>query len=262
MDEEFNTIRVGIFIGILLWLLMVERIWPRRHQVVSTWPRLGTNLGLIIIDTLVVRLALPLTVIGLAHWTEQRSWGMFNQWMLPDALELVIALLLLDLGLYLQHRAAHHFVWFWRIHRVHHADPRFDTTTGVRFHPFEILLSTLYKMLLVMLIGPSVMAVVVFEILLNTTSLFNHSNLAIPRKLDAILRLLIVTPDVHRIHHSQRSNETDSNFGFNLTIWDRLFRTWQEQPVKGHRSMDIGLPNYPGDAPTRLMWCLRLPFSR
>lgn len=261
MDGEFNALRSGMFAGILVLMLVVERIWPRRQQTVPAWPRLGTNLGLIVIDTLVVRLLLPLTIVGMALWTEQRSWGLFNQLPLHPALELVAALLLLDLAIYLQHRAAHYFTWFWRIHRVHHADPRFDATTGIRFHPLEIIISTVYKMLLVVLLGPTAVAVLVFEIVLNGTSLFSHTNLALPRRLDAVLRLLIVTPDVHRVHHSHLSRETNSNFGFNLTLWDRLFRTWKEQPEKGHGAMDVGLPDYAGESPTRLAWCLRLPFT-
>lgn len=209
-----------------------------------------------------MRLLLPLTVVGTAVWAAQQSWGLFNQVQLPPALELVAALLILDLAIYLQHRAAHHFNWFWRIHRVHHADPRFDTTTGIRFHPLEIIISTVYKMLLVVLLGPSAIAVLIFEIVLNGTSLFTHTNVALPRKLDAVLRLLIVTPDVHRVHHSHLSPETNSNFGFNLTVWDRLFHTWKEQPDRGHAAMDIGLPEYSGDRPTHLGWCLWLPFTK
>ncbi|MDE0096536.1 MAG: sterol desaturase family protein [Gammaproteobacteria bacterium] len=262
MEGEFNALRSGMFAGILLLMLVIERVWPKRRQIVPTWPRLSTNLGLIVIDTLLVRLLLPLTVVGTAVWAAQQSWGLFNQVQLPPALELVAALLILDLAIYLQHRAAHHFTWFWRIHRVHHADPRFDTTTGIRFHPLEIIISTVYKMLLVVLLGPSAIAVLIFEIVLNGTSLFTHTNVALPRKLDAVLRLLIVTPDVHRVHHSHLSPETNSNFGFNLTVWDRLFHTWKEQPDRGHAAMDIGLPEYAGDRPTHLGWCLWLPFTK
>ncbi len=262
MNGEFDALRTGLFVGILLLLLLAERIWPKRHQTLPAWPRMGTNLGLIIVDTLIVRLLLPLTVIGFSLWTERQSWGIFHQLSLPMILEWIAALLLLDFAMYLQHRAAHHFQWFWRIHRVHHADPQFDTTTGVRFHPLEILLSTIYKMLLVAILGPSVIAVVLFEIILNATSLFTHANLAVTDPLDRKLRLLIVTPDVHRIHHSHLPNETDRNFGFNLTIWDRVFGTWQEQPEKAHQHMDIGLPEYTGKTPIHLAWCLKLPFSR
>ncbi len=262
MEGEFNALRSGMFAGILLLMLVIERIWPKRRQIVPAWPRLSTNLGLIVIDTLVVRLLLPLTVVGTAVWAAQQSWGLFNQVQLPPALELVAALLILDLAIYLQHRAAHHFTWFWRIHRVHHADPRFDTTTGIRFHPLEIIISTVYKMLLVVLLGPSAIAVLIFEIVLNGTSLFTHTNVALPRRLDAVLRLVIVTPDVHRVHHSHLTAETNSNFGFNLTVWDRLFSTWKEQPDRGHAAMDIGLPEYSDNMPTHLGWCLWLPFTK
>ena len=261
MENDFSVLRASVFFGVLITMLSLERLWPRRARSLPAWPRLGTNLGLIFIDTLVVRLALPLGVIGVAAIATANGWGLFALLPLPPWLEFIASLLLLDLGIYAQHFAVHRFGWLWRIHRVHHADPDFDTTTGIRFHPLEILLSTLYKCALEICIGPTASAVLTFEVILNATALFNHANLALPRRLDVLLRLFLVTPDVHRVHHSCIPSETHSNFGFNLTLWDRLFGTWNEQPAQGHSNMEIGLPEYRNRSPARLAWCLKLPFS-
>ena len=262
MDAGSDTLRATAFVAILLLMLAAERMVPKRRQRMPPWPRLGTNLGIVAIDTLAVRLLLPVTVVGAATWSEQQPWGLFNQVQAPFLVEFIFTILLLDLAIYGQHVAAHLLPWFWRIHRVHHADPQFDTTTGVRFHPVEILISTLYKISLVVGMGFDPLAVIAFEIMLNGTALFNHANLALPRRLDGILRLLIVTPDVHRVHHSRIPAETNSNYGFNLTLWDRLFHTWTPQPEKGHFDMDIGLTQYDDARPTRLGWCLKLPFVK
>ncbi len=217
---------------------------------------------MVIASVTLLWLVLPLSALGMAGLATERGWGLFNHLDIPPALEFVAGFLLLDLGIYLQHVATHHVPLLWRLHRMHHCDPEFDTTTGVRFHPLEILLSMLYKFALIATLGITWPVVLAFEIVLNSTALFNHGNLAIPTRIDAILRWVVVTPDVHRVHHSTLPRETNSNFGFNLTLWDRLFGTWTDQPNLGHEAMHIGLDAFPGDSPTRFWWCLRLPFSR
>lgn len=258
--ENLDVLRPGFFFGVLVLMMTLERLLPRRkleHPVLHRW---RTNLSMIVIATVAVRLLLPVTSIGMATIVNDRGWGLFLVLDWPTLVEMVAAVLILDFAIYLQHVASHRFSILWRFHQVHHADPDFDATTGIRFHPVEILLSMLYKFILIILLGPSVLAVILFEIVLNATAVFNHANVRIPLGLDRLIRLLIVTPDVHRIHHSVIRNEQDSNYGFNLTIWDRLCGTWTEQPQYSHSAMQIGLDNYPGNDPTILRWGLMLPF--
>ena len=259
---DSGAIRIGIFIAVLFSMLLLEVVIPRRKQNYSRMMRWSTNLLMIVIDTVIVRILLPFTSLGVALYVTGKGWGLLQLSSLPVVIEALIAILLLDLGIYAQHVASHKIPLLWRVHRVHHADPDIDATTGIRFHPIEIVLSMLYKFVLIVLIGPSVMAVLIFEIVLNSTALFNHANIFLPARLDKILRLILVTPDVHRVHHSVIARETDSNYGFNLTIWDRLFGTWIEQPEKGHIDMDIGLLVFRHKKPTELPWCLMLPFRK
>lgn len=206
------------------------------------------------------QLAAPLVAIGAAIYAEGHGIGLFNWLAWPTWTEILIAVVVLDLAIWFQHWAAHRFTVLWRLHQMHHADVDIDVTTAIRFHPIEIALSMLWKIACVLVLGISPIAVLLFEIILNACAMFNHANIALPHGLDRILRLVIVTPDMHRIHHSALGREHNSNYGFNLSVWDRLFGTYTDQPVAGHTGMTIGLPAYQSEGPTRLGWSLTLPF--
>jgi sterol desaturase/sphingolipid hydroxylase (fatty acid hydroxylase superfamily) len=235
------VIRLGFFLGILLAMALWEALAPRRPQAIGRLRRWPNNLGLVVLDTLIVRFLFPLAGVGMAFLAESKGWGLFNILPLPAWLVIPPAVLLLDLIIYGQHVAFHTVPMLWRLHRLHHADLEFDVTTGLRFHPGEILLSMAIKLAAVAVLGALPLAVLFFEILLNATSLFNHGNVRLPQGLDCILRLFIVTPDMHRVHHSIDRRETDSNFGFNLPWWDRLFGTYRAQPALGHDRMTLGI---------------------
>jgi sterol desaturase/sphingolipid hydroxylase (fatty acid hydroxylase superfamily) len=254
-------IRLTCFAGVLALLALAELLAPRRPLTVRRPARWASNLGLVGLNSLVVRLLVPLGAVGTALLAEQRGWGLFHNVDLPCWLAVVLAVVLLDLAIYLQHVLFHAVPLLWRLHRVHHADLDFDATTGVRFHTLEILLSLGIKMAAVVLLGAPAMAVLLFEVLLNATSLFNHANLRLPAWLDRVARLFVVTPDMHRVHHSVLPAETNSNFGFNLPWWDRIFGTYRAQPAAGHEDMTIGL-EWPRDEHTadRLHRMLLLPF--
>jgi len=254
--------RLSFFLGIFLLCAGLEALFPRRSRVQKRGARWFTNIGLTIIDSLALRLLGPLIAVSVVLWAQARSIGLFNLTDWPLWLEFALAFALLDLAIYFQHIATHKIPLLWRLHRVHHADRDLDATSGVRFHPVEIMLSMLYKSVLVLLIGPSLIALIVFEIALNGSALFNHANLKLPLWLDKGLRLFIVTPDYHRVHHSIIPAETDSNYGFCFSVWDRLFRTYTPQPQAGHRDMTIGLPYYQSEKPANLLWSLLLPFRR
>lgn len=241
MLEHEPLIRVGAFAATLLLCAALEQLRPRRTPTVARAARWPANLGLVVVDTLVVRLAFPFLAVGTALAVEDAGFGLFNRIALPATVEIPLAVLALDLAIYGQHRLMHVLPTLWRLHRVHHSDLEFDVTTGVRFHPVEMVASMAIKMAFVSLLGPAAAAVVLFEVLLNATSLFNHSNVRVPAAVESWLRLLLVTPDVHRVHHSPRAVETDSNFGFNFPWWDRLFGTYRAQPQDGHERMRIGL---------------------
>lgn len=206
--------------------------------------------------------AQPLVAVGAALLVETSGFGLLNFVVWPFWLEILIAVVVLDFAIWLQHLISHRSSMLWRLHRVHHADVDIDVSTALRFHPVEIGLSMLYKVGWVLLLGPSVVAVVLFEVILNACAMFSHANVALPSRLDRALRAFLVTPDLHRVHHSVLKGEHHSNFGFNLSIWDRLFGTYVAQPEHGHEHMTIGLPAYQSDAPTRLGWSLLLPFKR
>ncbi len=238
------TIRLGFFLGIFAVMILWEIMAPRRVRSVSRWVRWPNNLAIVACNTLVLRLLVPVAAVGLAGMAEERSWGLLNNVVLPFWLVVLLSVLLLDLAIYLQHIMFHAVPALWRLHRMHHADLDFDVTTGARFHPIEILLSMGIKMAIVVALGPPLVAVLIFEVLLNASSMFNHGNVRIPSKIDRALRWLVVTPDMHRVHHSILARETNSNFGFNLPWWDRLFGTYRAQPTEGHEAMTIGIEQF------------------
>ncbi|HUQ35265.1 MAG TPA: sterol desaturase family protein [Aestuariivirga sp.] len=236
--------RLVFFFSILAVMAAWEVMTPRRRQEIPRLLRWGNNLGVVVIDTLLVRLTFPLLAVGMAVLAAERGWGLLNIFAVSGWLAFLLSLLLLDLAIYLQHVMFHAVPALWRLHRMHHADLEFDVTTGLRFHPIEILLSMGLKLALVVVFGPPAVAVLVFEILLNGTSMFSHSNIRIPLGLDRILRLIVVTPDMHRVHHSIHAFETNSNFGFNLPWWDRLLGTYRAEPREAHESMTIGIEQF------------------
>ena len=235
-------IRLGAFAGVLAVLAVAETLAPRRQPSIGPRKRWPANLALVALDTLLVRLLFPVAAVGAAIVAQERGWGLFNLLSLPAWIEIAVAVILLDLIIYGQHVLFHAVPALWRVHRVHHADLDFDVTTGLRFHPVEIILSILIKIAAVMLLGAAALAVLIFEVLLNATSMWDHSNIRLPLGLDRVVRRLLVTPDMHRTHHSVVQRDTHSNFGFNLACWDRLFGTYRDQPEAGHEGMTIGLP--------------------
>ena len=238
------SLRLALFFGVLVALMLAEAAVPRRRREIPRLTRWSGNLGIVVVDTLLLRLAFPVVAVGFAVIAEERGWGLFNAVEVPAWLAFAVSLLALDLAIYLQHVMFHAVPALWRLHRTHHADLEFDVTTGLRFHPVEILLSMGLKLAVVAALGPPAVAVLVFEVLLNATSMFNHANLKLPLGLDRVLRWLVVTPDMHRVHHSIHPNETNSNFGFNLPWWDRLLGTYRAQPRDGHEAMTIGIEQF------------------
>ena len=259
-DEQI--IRLAFFFGVLGVVAAWEVIAPRRALTDSKGRRWFANLSLVVIDTTVIRLLLPVLPVGMALFCRERGWGMLNILMLPDWMEVVLAVVALDFVIYLQHALFHFLPTLWRLHRMHHTDLDIDVTTGNRFHPLEIVVSAGIKLAAVALIGPPALAVVVFEVLLNATSQFNHGNIRIPEALDRWLRLVVVTPDMHRVHHSVIPRETNSNFGFNLPWWDRLCGTYRAQPEAGHGAMTIGLKEFRDPKRLTLFQLLIQPFTR
>jgi sterol desaturase/sphingolipid hydroxylase (fatty acid hydroxylase superfamily) len=263
MEQEFLW-RGGAFLGLFALFAGLEALVPRRVRSLARGRRWPTNLAITLLNTVALRalaFLVPLLAIGAALDAQAQGWGFFNRLDWPAWLELVLAVLILDLAIWAQHLVTHKVPFLWRFHRVHHADRDMDVTTGFRFHPVEILASMGLKIGLVYLLGPSALAVLVFEILLSGTALFNHSNLALPGWLDRLLRLVLVTPDMHRVHHSIHRAEHDSNYGFALSVWDRLFRTYVPEPKAGHDGMTVGL-EWQDERPARLGWALGLPFRR
>lgn len=255
-------IRLGVFAGVLGAMVAWELAAPRRRPTVSRWRRWPGNIGVVVIGSLLVRVLFPTAAVGVALVASARGWGLLNLIALPDWLAVAIAVVLLDLIIYAQHVLFHLNPWLWRLHRMHHADLDFDVTTGIRFHPVEILLSMLIKLAAVVLLGAPALAVMIFEVLLNATSMFNHGNVRLPAALDRHLRRILVTPDVHRVHHSIVARETHSNFGFSLSWWDRLFGTYRAQPEAGHEGMTIGLPIFRTPGELRLDRMLIQPLRR
>lgn len=253
-------LRLSTFGGVLLLLLLAEAALPRRQRTRPRRRRWMANFGLVVLNTVVARLLLPFSVAGVALMAEEYSWGWLHRIDCPGWLEIVLAFVVLDLVIYLQHVLFHAVPLLWRLHRVHHADRDVDASTGVRFHTLEILLSLGIKVIAVVVLGAPALAVLLFEIMLNATSLFNHANLRLPTWLDRVLRLVLVTPDMHRVHHSLARRETNSNFGFNLPWWDCLFGTYRAQPAAGHETMLLGLEQFQDESADSFGALLVMPF--
>jgi sterol desaturase/sphingolipid hydroxylase (fatty acid hydroxylase superfamily) len=239
-----DPIRLTVFLGLLAVMMLWELAAPQRRLDIPRLVRWSNNTALVLVDALAVRLVFPVLAVGAADWAAAQGYGLLNTPTLPEWVAVIAAFLILDLVIWAQHRLFHAVPLFWRLHRMHHADLDFDATTGLRFHPVEILLSMAIKIAVVVVLGAPPVAVLIFEVVLNATSIFNHANVRLPVSADRILRLLVVTPDMHRVHHSVIPEETNSNFGFNLPWWDRLFGTYRAQPRDGHTGMRIGLNRF------------------
>jgi sterol desaturase/sphingolipid hydroxylase (fatty acid hydroxylase superfamily) len=269
IDYE-SAIRLGFFLGILLLMATLETVFPRRAKIKSHHPSLRqsrglSNFSLAFVASILTRIMLPIGLVGFAFYCQQSGWGLFNQALLSpinSAVIFIVSLVLFDFIIYWQHRIFHYVPVLWRLHKVHHSDQEFDVTTGIRFHPFEILLSIAIKFAVVVIFGLTPESIIAFEVILNGLAMFNHSNFKIPLTVDYYLRKLIVTPDMHRVHHSQIPTETNSNFGFNISLWDRLFGSYQDQPSLGHEGIEIGLREYKGtEQPNKLLTLLVMPFK-
>ena len=253
-------IRLGFFFGVFAVMAAWELAAPRRQLRQSKVVRWYANLGIVVLNTGLARIVFPLAPVAVAIVAAERGWGFLHVMEVPFWAAVVIAVVILDFAIYIQHIMVHAVPVLWRLHRMHHADLDFDVTTGARFHPVEILLSIAIKMAVIVLIGAAPVAVLIFEVVLNATSMFNHSNVALPPGLDRVMRLLVVTPDMHRVHHSELPHETNSNFGFNLPWWDRLFGTYRDQPEKGHDAMTIGIDLFRDPGALHLHRMLAQPF--
>jgi sterol desaturase/sphingolipid hydroxylase (fatty acid hydroxylase superfamily) len=254
------AIRMAFFIGIFLIVAIFELLVPRRPLSTSKMSRWFGNIGIVVINTVLLRLFFPAAAVGMALWIERQGWGAFNNIGLPYWLKVILSVIILDFIIYLQHVMFHAVPLLWRLHMVHHADLDYDLTTGTRFHPIEIILSMVIKGAAITVLGPPVLGVIVFEILLNGTAMFNHGNFFIPLKIDRVLRWAFVTPDMHRVHHSVFPSEANHNFGFNLPWWDRVMGTYRAQPSRGHEGMTIGLNQFRDPSRLTLPWMLVLPF--
>ncbi len=255
-------IRLGVFFAIFAVMALWEVLAPRRPLSQSRGKRWTANLGILLIDILVVRFTLGAAAYAMAVYAQGAGWGLLNLLNWPSWIEIAAAVVFLDFAIYLQHIVSHALPIFWRLHQVHHSDMDFDTTTGIRFHPIDILISLVYKVALVAAIGADPWAVIIFEVILNGTSLFNHGNVRIFPKLERVLRFFIVTPEMHRVHHSTNASETNTNFGFSLSVWDRLCGTYRQSPAKGHLAMEIGLTPYREARKLDLGNLLAIPFRR
>jgi len=255
------AIRLGFFSAIFALMAGWEVLAPRRTGQVKRRLRWPSNLGIVVFNTLLLRFIMPTTAVALALTNETADWGLLQQFDLPLWLACALAIICLDLAIYLQHIMFHAVPMLWRLHRMHHADLAFDVTTGARFHPLEIILSMVIKLMVIAALGPPAVAVLIFEVLLNTLAMFNHANARLPLGLDKVLRRAIVTPDMHRVHHSVIPHEANSNFGFNLSLWDRAFGTYCAQPEKGHQEMDIGISTFRTERDLMLDKMLLQPFK-
>ena len=249
---------IGAFVVMGLW----EFLAPRRAQGLSRRIRWPANLGIALLNTILTRILFPAAAVGGAIWAQGSGWGLFNRIPTPGWIAVIASVTLLDVAVYAQHVVLHYVPLLWRLHRVHHADVDLDVTSGVRFHPLEILLSLVFKLVVVISLGAPAVAVFAFEMALNLSAMFNHANVRLWPWLDRGLRLVIITPDAHRVHHSIRPDETNSNFGFTISLWDRLFRTWRDQPRDGHEGMTIGLREFRAVKEQRVDQLLLQPFRR
>lgn len=255
-------VRLGFFFGVFLVMAVWEIAAPCRRLRTEKGRRWVANLGILFLGALVTRALFPAAAVGMALLAAERGWGLLNNFEPAPAVSIVVSMLVLDLVIYLQHVMFHAVPALWRLHLVHHADVDFDVTTGLRFHPVEIVLSMLIKLAAVAALGPPAVAVLIFEVVLNATAIFNHGNVRLAAAVDRRLRWIVVTPDMHRVHHSVIPIETNSNFGFNLPWWDRLLGTYRDQPVDGHESMTIGVDRFQDRRRQNLLWLLALPFTR
>jgi sterol desaturase/sphingolipid hydroxylase (fatty acid hydroxylase superfamily) len=264
LGQSDGLVRLAVFVSVFVVMALIELAWPKRTLIASKGRRWLTNMGISVVASGVLRLmealAVPVAAIAAAFYAQENGIGLLNNVLWPEWVKIVIALIVLDLAIWGQHLASHKIPILWRLHKVHHADRDIDVTTAVRFHPVEIALSMLWKIVVVVPLGAPPLSVFLFEVILNACAMFNHANIALPLWLDRILRLFIVTPDMHRVHHSVQRREHDSNYGFNLSLWDRLFRTYTAQPEGGHQGMTIGLTPYQSEDPTHFGWSLWLPF--
>ena len=258
------VIRLLAFSTIFIALAAIELLAPRleRDEMRGALKsrRWMTNLAMVVLSSVALRIVFPLAAVGTALWAQANGYGLFPLIGLPLWAAGILAFVVLDFAVWLEHVVSHKWQWLWRIHRMHHADTGFDLTTALRFHPLEIVLSMFWKAAVIIALGVPPVAVLVFEIVLNGAAMFNHANIRLPKAADAVLRLLIVTPDMHRIHHSTDPRETDSNYGFNLAIWDRLFSTYTETPRRGETGIEIGLSEWRDSRTASLGWALALPF--
>jgi sterol desaturase/sphingolipid hydroxylase (fatty acid hydroxylase superfamily) len=261
-----GTIRLIAFFAIFgsmaafeLWSPRLER--EEFHGALKS-KRWLTNVGMLLVSSVMLRLVFPAAAVGVAIWADKSGYGLFNVMSVPPVVAGVICFIILDLAVWLEHVASHKWQWLWRIHRVHHSDTGFDVTTALRFHPLEIVVSMVWKAAMVALLGAPVLAVLIFEIVLNGSAMFNHANVKLPLGFDRFLRKAFVTPDMHRVHHSQDVNETNSNYGFNFSFWDRLFGTYSAEPRTGMEKLAIGLQDFQSKNTAKLVWALRLPFTR
>lgn len=256
------AVRLGFFLTVLVGVAVWETIAPRRDRSLSRWIRWPNNFALMAFNTAFLRLLVPLAAVGLAIEMEVSGWGLFNNIPLPTWAKIVLSLLILDLVIYVQHVVFHAVPALWRLHRVHHTDQDLDVTSGARFHPLEILISMIIKLVAIVALGPPAIAVLAFEVVLNATAMFNHGNIRLPYGMDRLLRFFMVTPDMHRVHHSVIPEETNSNYGFNIPWWDRLFGTYRQQPSEGHLGMTIGIETFRTSRDQWLDAMLIQPFRR
>lgn len=260
-DSE-SSIRLAIFLGMFLVLAVAEVLFPRRKPAYSKPKRWLSNLTISALNTLVVRIGFPIAGVAAALLAQDRQWGLMNQLPVAPWLNILVFLLLFDLAIYWQHRLFHVVPWLWRFHRVHHTDVDYDLTTGSRFHPCSILISAAIKIALVIVMGASAAAILIAEVVLNVTAMFNHSNLKLPQSVDHKLRKILVTPDMHRIHHSTDSIEHNANFGFNFPWWDRIFGSYLDQPKMSHEDMDIGITGFQDRKSIGIFPLLIQPFKK
>lgn len=254
------VIRLSAFLGIFAAMAVWEVLAPRRKQSLSRLQRWPSNIGIVVLNTIVLRFLFPTAAVGVAILADAQGWGVFNVFGFPLWLVVILSVVIMDLVIYLQHVLVHAVPALWRLHRMHHADTDYDVTTGARFHPLEVIFSMAIKLTVIGALGAPAVAVVIFEVILNATAMFNHGNVRIPKALDNVLRMFVVTPDMHRVHHSVRPGETNSNFGFNLPWWDRLFGTYKSQPQEGHTDMTIGIKQFREKRDQRLDQMLIQPF--
>ena len=262
VNMDMPIIRISLFLFILVFFALLENFYPRRRPVCNTKERWRTNFSISIISQILLQLMLPLSAVLTAVLASDNNFGLFNNIEWPILIEGVLVFLLLDFSIYIQHVLSHKVPIIWQIHKVHHSDRELDTSTAVRFHPLEIYISMLYKISVILILGPSAVLVIIFEIVLSSSAIFNHANLKLPTKIDGLLRKVIVTPDMHRLHHSVRECESNKNYGFNFSFWDRSFGTYLKLSDEYHKKMTLGLESHQSTNTNRLIWSLLLPFVK